>query len=83
MHGAWLKCTIVKGMFRDELAVTCRKKDGEFISEFIPKEFVSGEVNGEGVVRVRVYRDGDTSWAVLPTEYRAAIPIHEADLILS
>ena len=75
-----LKCSIFKGMFRDELAVKCTRKSGSPMSVFVPKDRVRGEVNQEGTVEVQVFRDGGAAWAVLPSTDRATIPVSESDL---
>lgn len=81
MFDAWLKCFVFKGMFSDELAVKVSELQGQEASFFVPKSLVRGDVDQEGKVKVRVYREGSTAWAVLPTENRAAIPVREADLV--
>jgi len=82
MSERWLRCNIVKGMFSDEWAIVYRfKQQGKEASFFVPKDQVVGAVDSEGKVKVRVFRQGDTSWAVLPTEYQESIPVDEADLI--
>jgi len=75
-----LKCSIFKGMFRDELAIKCTRRSGSKISVFVPKDRVCGGVNGEGEVNVQVFRDGGAAWAVLPSSDRATIPVNESDL---
>lgn len=82
MADGWLRCNIVKGMFSDELAIVYTlKKQGKEASFFVPKDQVVGAVDSQGKVKVRVFRQGNTSWAVLPTEYQDAIPVDEADLV--
>lgn len=80
MSEKWLKCSILKGMFRDELAVKCTKKSGSPFSVFVPKDRVRGDVNQEGTVGVQVFHDGGAAWAVLPSADRATIPVRESDL---
>lgn len=81
MTQGWLKCRVFKGMFSDELAVTC----GE-TSVFVPKENVNaaspegGPVDGQ--VHVRLFKEGKTMWAILPAESQPIIQIDEADLVL-
>ena len=83
MAEQWLRCSVLKGMFSDELAIVYEfKQNGgkpEKSSFFVPRDKV---VESEGKVRVRVVRQGDTAWAILPTENQAMIPIDEADLTM-
>ena len=81
MSNGWLKCEIFKGMFSDEVAIRVAAKRGETSSYFVSKDQVEGPINGPGKVKVRVYRQGETSWAVLPTENAASIPVRESDLV--
>lgn len=76
MHDQWLICDFVKGMFSDELAVEYRDK-----SFFILKQFIDTTQPGRAKVRVRVFRDAGTTWAVLPTEDSATIAVEQKDLI--
>jgi hypothetical protein len=80
MVEAWLKCVVFKGMFSDELAVKYQPRRGDPSSFFVPREKVQGE-EGEGKLRVTVFKKDDVSWAILPTENRTIIPIDEADLV--
>ena len=82
MAEGWLRCNIVKGMFSDELAIVYTfKQQGKEESFFVPKDQVVGAVDSQGKVKVRVFRQGDTSWVVLPTDDQAEIPVDDADLI--
>jgi hypothetical protein len=80
MTQGWLKCRVFKGMFSDELAVTCGGT-----SVFVPKENVNaasaegGAVDGS--VHVRFFREGKTVWAILPAESQPIVQIDEADLV--
>jgi hypothetical protein len=76
MRDQWLVCNSHKGMFSDELAVEYRDQ-----SFFILKQFVEMMQQGRAKVRVRVYRDSGTTWAVLPTEDSATIPVEQKDLL--
>ncbi len=76
MHDQWLMCNFDKGMFSDELAVEYRDQ-----SFFILKQFVETMQAGRAKVRVRVYKDSGTTWAVLPTEDSATIPVEQKDLL--
>lgn len=82
MWEQWLRCQILKGMFSDELAIIFRPRGATNpTSVFVPKDLVWGDVNQEGKVKVRVFRQGDTSWAVLPTAQQMVIPVDEGDLV--
>lgn len=82
MWEQWLRCQILKGMFSDELAITYKPRGSTVpTSVFVPKELVSGDINHEGKVKVTVFRQGDTSWAILPSAQKMVIPINDADLI--
>lgn len=80
MSEKWLKCSILKGMFRDELAIRCKKVSGSSFSVFVPKDRVNGNIDQEGTVKVQVFHDGGAAWAVLPSGDRATIPVSESDL---
>ena len=80
MSDQWLKCMIFKGMFRDELAIQVADRSGTFNSFFVPRSNVDGKLDEEGKVRVRVFRQGDIKWAVLPTDNPTSIPVKDADL---
>jgi hypothetical protein len=77
MREQFLKCQVYKGMFSDELAIKVSSKRGD-ASFFVPKNLVQ---ESEGRVKVRVYREGQTSWAVLPDENQTAVPVEEGDLL--
>src|SRR5882724_8251700 len=78
MSEQWLRCRVVKGMFSDELAIRSPPQGTTSVtSVFVPKEMVHGEVDHVGKVRVRVFRQDDSAWAVLPSEQQLAIPIDE------
>ena len=76
MRDHWLVCNFVKGMFSDELVVEYRDK-----SFFILKQFVETMQHGRARVRVRVFRDSDNTWALLPTEDNATIAVEPKDLL--
>lgn len=78
MFEKWLKCNVFKGMFSDELAVQYRS-----VSFFVPKDQVNIQENQNGKVKVLVFRDGETSWAILPSENRSIILVDEADLVVA
>ena len=81
MADQWLKCNVFKGMFSDELAVKVRQTEGGFAAFFVPKSLVEGSIDHEGKVRVRVFHEGPTAWAVIPAENAPTIPVEEADLL--
>jgi hypothetical protein len=56
---------------------------GRDFSVFVPREFVSGELDQVGKVKVMVFQQGGASWAVLPTAQRAIIQINDGDLVTS
>ena len=80
MSEQWLRCAIFNVMFSDELAISLLAKSGK-VSYFVPKDQVMGSENEQGKVRVRVYREDNISWAVLPTENQAIVPVHDGDLL--
>jgi hypothetical protein len=80
MSERWLRCAVLKGMFSDELAIVY-SGNGKEVSFFVPRDQVIGEVNSEGKLKVRVFRQDHTPWAVVPDEYQTAIPVAEADLL--
>ncbi len=80
MSHSWLRCRVFKGMFSDERAIVFPLKSGVSSSAFVPKSAVRGEIDQEGKVRVEVFRDNGTIWAVLPTDDRESIPVRETDL---
>lgn len=80
MAEKWLRCWVRPGMFSDELAVEVSQVSGQSSSFFVPKADVLGGINQQGKVKVRVFRQNDTAWAVLPTDNPMEIPVKEADL---
>ena len=81
MFETWLKCNVFQGIFSDEIGVQVLPKQGEMSAFIVSRDSVQGNFNQAGKVRVKVYREGNTSWAVLPTENRTIIPVNDADLI--
>lgn len=79
MSEKWLRCSIFKGMFSNEVAIRCKKTIGSF-STFVPRDVVRGDVDQDGTVKVMVFRKNDTAWAVLPSPDKATIPICESQL---
>lgn len=76
MSNAWLKCSIQKGMFSDELAI----KPGGDLTCLVPSSKVHGRAGENGAVRVKVFQSGRNLCAVLPTEYPQIILIDENQL---
>ena len=77
----WLRCLVFRGFFSDEVAVEVAPKSGERSSFIVSRDQVEGDPDQEGKVRVKVYRDGETAWAVLPTDNQTVIPVNDADLM--
>lgn len=78
---AWLRCRLDVGMFSDEMAVTYPPVGTEWQkSVFVPKSCVHQEDARRGMVKVDVLvRDG-TSFAVLPSQQRDVVKVHDGDL---
>jgi hypothetical protein len=77
----FLRCTIKEGMFSDEVVVEVRRKKGGSQTFVVDKTAVNVDAEGCGRVRASVVRRNDTTWAVLPTEYRETIPAMDEDLV--
>ena len=82
MSEQWLRCHLLKGMFSDEVAIKLTSGGKDF-SVFVPREFVRGQVDQIGEVKVMVFHQGGARWAVLPTAQRAIVQINEADLVIA
>jgi len=80
MNEMWLRCLLYKGMFSDEMAIKY-SFHGKEISVFVPKQMVNGEPDQQGTVKVKVFEEGGTRWAVLPNSQSAVVPIEDEDLI--
>lgn len=81
MFEQWLRCQLVQGMFSDEIVVVYPLSPATQVNSFfVPKSYVQGEEKEIGKVRVRVIRQDNTTWAVLPTENQETIPVSEGDL---
>lgn len=76
----WLKCSVERGMFSDEVAVTYPAEGPALTSVFVPSVNVRGTPGGPGLVRVRVARSANAILAILPTSYQDSVPVSEADL---
>jgi len=86
----WLRCTVQKGMFSDERAVTYPPASGGgegagpgcASSVFVPMSKVRGVPGTEGRVQVEVVREsGDDVWAVLPSAERPVICVNPGDVL--
>ncbi len=76
---AWLKCASVsKGMFSDELCVGVMRSDGIEEWFIVPKQAVKEK---EKELEVEVTQREQCSWATLPTDYSAFVPVRSQDLI--
>jgi len=78
MTDSWLRCKILKGMFSDESTMVYPPESATASSFFVPKDKVRER---DGTVRVRVFHEGETVWAVLPAESQPIIAVNEEDLI--
>jgi hypothetical protein len=76
----WLSCRLDQGMFSDEIAVTHPPVGQALLSVFVPASAVSGKPKGLGKVRVQVTRQGNSTLAILPTDYSESVTVTEADL---
>lgn len=77
---SWLKCTVHKGMFSDELVVEVRTQRNTSESFIVPRDKVEGEVGGEGKVHVWSFEDDGKPWAVFPDPHREVVPVRPGDL---
>jgi hypothetical protein len=81
-----LNCIVVRGMFSDEYAVKYPTKSVDSMTQvssfFVPRSEVThvSTETGIGTVRVRVLREGQNVWAILPTETESIILVNDADL---
>ncbi len=73
----WLKCTIAKGMFSDEVTVIIRTRSGENVSVFVPK--YATETNDR--VKVRVVERAGHTVALLPDEHQSVVDIESTELV--
>ncbi|HEX4795526.1 MAG TPA: hypothetical protein VH370_17170 [Humisphaera sp.] len=85
MNEQFLTCKVYPGMFSDEVAIAYRPNAGRtsVSSYFVPKDRVVADLSGRettGMLRVLVFREGQTTWAVVPNENQTIIEIDEADL---
>jgi hypothetical protein len=76
----WLKCTVQKGMFSDERAVSYPPTGACASSVFVPEKEVEGDVGQQGRVRVQYFQQGKSAWAVLPAEDQPIIRVRQTDL---
>ncbi len=80
MTQQWLNCSVAKGMFSDELAVTYKPLSGPETSVFVPQGLVESDSNNVGRVRVEVFKTGTKTWAVLPSESRDEVLVGDTDI---
>jgi hypothetical protein len=82
MSEKWLRCRVYKGMFSDELAIRYVSRDGNCpVAVFVPKGLVEGKIDEEGRVKVTAFHQGNSAWAVLPSDQQLVIPVDDADLV--
>lgn len=81
MSDMWLRCSVFQGVFSDEVAVAISPKEGDSVAFVVARSQVVGNPDQAGKVRVRLFRQGESVWAELPTENRTVIPVNEADLV--
>jgi hypothetical protein len=74
-----LRCSVERGMFSHERAVTCNSRAGE-IPVFVPETYVHQQ-NGSSSVKVRVYQMESAWLAILPMEDQLAIVVDGTDLL--
>ncbi len=74
----WLKCTVSKGMFSDEVTVLVHTRSGEAISVFVPRSFASKELNQ---VKVRATQNEGQFFAVLPNDNQTVVDVNPVDLL--
>jgi len=75
--GKWLKCTIGKGMFSDEVTATI-KFGGESLAVFVPRSYV--EETPQPRVKVRAFVEGGKAFVVLPDESQTSVRVDPTDL---
>ena len=79
MSQKWLKCSLLRGMFSDEMVVVIKTLSGEESSFFVPRQQVRGEVGKIGQVMVRTFEQGAHPWAVIPNDSQSMIPVDESE----
>jgi hypothetical protein len=77
----WLKCTIEKGMFSDEMTIIVQTRTGETVSVFVPKESTQVAPGGIGQVKVHVAETSGHTMAVLPDEHQSVVDVDASALI--
>lgn len=75
----WLRCSVSKGMFRDEAAVTYPSAGSYRKSVFVNKNCVEGSGKA-GRVRVVVTERGGKTFATLPSARRDIVSVSIEDL---
>ncbi|HET6248588.1 MAG TPA: hypothetical protein VFE47_12880 [Tepidisphaeraceae bacterium] len=81
MAERWLRCHVRKGMFSDEMVVVIKILSGETASFFVPREWVSGDENREGQVKVRTFMENSHAWAIVPNESQTVVAVDASQLI--
>ena len=76
----WLRCQVLGQMFSDERIISVRVF-GNGAREFLVPRNTVNEEGAESRVRVRVFREPDATWAVLPTVYSDSVAIDETELV--
>ena len=81
MSERWLRCDVRKGMFSDEKVVVIKTTTGDVVSFFVPAERVNGNIDHEGQVKVRFFREDSRAWAVVPNENQTVVAVDESQLV--
>ncbi len=74
----WLRCTIDKGMFSDEVTVTVLTRSGESVAVFVPRKEADDRNNR---VRVNAFEANGDCVAVLPDDRRSVVDVDASDLL--
>ncbi len=74
----WLKCTITKGMFSDEVTVSVRTSSGENVAVFVPKDYAQVDQNR---VKVQVVERSGQAVALLPDANQSVIDVDASELV--
>lgn len=78
---AWLRCRLDIGMFSDEMAVTYPPFGSQWQkSVFVPTACVHREDARSGMVKVDVLVKDGARFAVLPSQQRDVVKVHDGDL---
>lgn len=80
MNRSWLRCSISKGMFSDERAVTYPPRNGlHSHSFFVPSDDVREQ--GGTAVRVEIFSGNGATFAVFPNDARTTVAIEPSDIL--